>query len=670
MTTVLPNPEQQKAILHTQGPLLILAGAGSGKTRVLTLRIVHLIKQGVPANAILAVTFTNKAAKEMENRVQSLLSVEKKPWISTFHAYTVRVLRQECEILGFRPNFSIYSTTDQLSLYKQILKKRKLDDTHQAEEALREISLTKSIPLSPEAFIHQVPDRPEIALIYQDYQESLKAFNALDFDDLLCHTLTLFQNYPEILQKYQREFQYILIDEYQDTNPVQFELVSLLARPHRNLCVVGDDDQGIYSFRGARSDNLSLFQKNYPEARLIKLEQNYRSSNQILKAANLLIQGNSNRIEKKLWSKNPDGPPLHLIEAHDEREEATRVCSHLIQQKTLHRKPFDHYAILFRTNAQTRLFEEELRRNQIPYQVIGGTKFYDRREIRDILSYLSVLFNPRDEVSLFRIINVPARGIGTTSLQKLNAICLRSKQGVFQVLKTIEFYSEIPALAQKGMRDFVELLLDCQQEIHSKGLVEMTTNLIEKIHYKEELYQSCKDAPEAERRYDNVLELLNGMAYFLKTTDDPSLANYLKSVALYLEEPESATATKAQEGKVTLITLHACKGLEFPSVYMVGLEEELLPHFRSLTPQDIAEERRLCYVGITRAMHSLTLSYAKKRQQRNRTSQQRFRSRFLDEIEKELKQATPALNASEKQALIEDSLAKMRAILFKTEEKR
>lgn len=664
MSVLLPNSEQNKAIEQTEGPVLVLAGAGSGKTRVITLRIVHLLKKGIPSERILAVTFTNKAAQEMVERVEAMVPLTSKPLISTFHSYCCRLLRKECTRLGFRPNFSIYSTADQLSLLRQILQQLKLENLR-AEEVLSEISLAKSHALTPQAFQEKYPDRSSTAQIYSKYQESLSAYNSMDFDDLLLHSVEIFKRFPEARKKHQAEFLYIMIDEYQDTNPVQFELVAILSEPHQNLCVVGDDDQGIYSFRGAQTDNLFLFQQKYPQTIVIKLEENYRSTNQILQASNLLIQNNENRIQKKLWSKKPDGPPLRLIEARDEREEAKKVCEELTKHQMMKNRSLDQYALLFRTNAQTRLFEEEFRKRGVRYQLIGGTKFYDRKEIRDFLSYLSVINNCRDELSLFRIINFPARGIGTLTLQKMNQLCLQKNKGLFELMEQIAFHGDIPAQAQKGIEQFVTLIEKCLQLEKTAGLSKMAEFLVEAIQFQQEIQKNSKNFQEAEKRWSNVLELLNGIKQFEETEKKPDLAEYMRNMVLFLND-DFQKEKGVKEGKVTLITLHACKGLEFPHVFMVGMEEDLLPHFRSTTPKEIAEERRLCYVGITRAKESLLFSYAKQRMQQNRTVL-RLRSRFLDEIETELTTEELEWDDTQKEAVRQRSLEQMRAILFKKE---
>ncbi|MEK7483675.1 MAG: UvrD-helicase domain-containing protein [Planctomycetota bacterium] len=659
MTFIL-NPEQQQAVLQTTGPLLILAGAGSGKTRVITIRIVHLLKNGVPSERIWAVTFTNKAAQEMIERIGKMVPLTAKPYLSTFHSYCCRVLRKEGGALGFRPNFSIYTTPDQSSLLKQTIQTLKL--TLDPDEALSEISLCKSRGMTSSRFREHYPERP-LGQVYEQYQKSLAAYNAMDFDDLLLHTVELFKQFPEVLKRHQDEFSHIMIDEYQDTNPVQFELVALLSQPHQNLCVVGDDDQGIYSFRGAQTDNLTLFQKQYPQAKLIKLEQNYRSTNQILRASNLLIQNNTGRIQKKLWSKKPDGVPIRLLEARDEREEAKRVCDELLKHRAITKTSLDHYALLFRTNAQTRLFEEEFRKRGVQYHLIGGTKFYDRKEIRDVLSYFSVITNSRDELSLFRIINFPTRGIGTTSLQKMNQLSLHTKKGIFELMETVHQYPEISGTAQKGIQEFIDLIRHCRRLEKQQGLTAMGEYLLKAIHLQKELEQNSENSQESERRWSNVVELLNGMKHYETTEPEPNLSEYMRSMALFLNNDFQKEKDVIEE-RVTLITLHACKGLEFPHVFMVGMEEDLLPHFRSTLPHEIAEERRLCYVGITRAMESLTLSFARQRMQRNR-SVVRLRSRFLDEIEEELSTAEPVWTPEQKEAVRQDSLAQIRAMLFK-----
>ncbi|HEY8344467.1 MAG TPA: DNA helicase PcrA [Bacillota bacterium] len=627
------NPAQQEAVSHTEGPLLILAGAGSGKTRVLTYRIAYLLAKGVPPAQILAVTFTNKAAQEMKERVVNLVGpVAERIWISTFHAACVRILRQDGTCLGLDKNFVIYDTQDQLIVVKEAMRELNLSEKNFNPRAiLSSISKAKNELVGPEDYQNKAADfwTQAVAKIYPLYQKNLQKNSAVDFDDLIMYTVKLLAEFPEVLQEYQERFRYILIDEYQDTNHAQYNLVKLLAAKYRNLCVVGDDDQSIYSFRCADIRNILEFEKDYPEVMIVKLEQNYRSTQKILQAANEVIRNNSYRKAKTLWTENEPGDPATLYQAADEREEARWVTQEI---EDLRKAGYSYgdIGLLYRINAQSRTFEEALIQKGIPYKVVGGLRFYDRKEIRDILAYLRLIYNLQDRVSLRRIINTPKRGIGQATVERLIGFLDDTGLPLLEGLSQIGQAGILPSRAVNLLNKFYYFLLEMVQLRETSGVSHLTKEILEKSGYLQEL--QAEDTVEAKSRLENLDEFLALTTEFEKESDDKSLGGFLETVALVAEADQY---DQEQEG-VTLMTIHSAKGLEFPVVFLVGMEEGIFPHSRSLMESaELEEERRLCYVGMTRAKKRLYLTYAAMRNLYGGT-QYSIPSRFLGEISPEL----------------------------------
>ncbi|MGE5549347.1 MAG: DNA helicase PcrA [Bacteroidota bacterium] len=625
------NEAQKEAVCHTEGPLLILAGAGSGKTRVLTYRIAYLLHRGVPPDAVLAVTFTNKAAGEMRKRVEALVGPNaQRIWVGTFHATCARLLRQEGREIGLDPRFTIYDTQDQLAAVKEAMGTIDLSEKNfPVRSVLGAIGAAKNSLLDPADYERTAADfwAKNVARVYHAYQEVLRRCKALDFDDLLTEAVRLFQTRPGVLGRYQDRWRYILIDEYQDTNHAQYALVKLLAQKHRNICVVGDDDQSIYGFRQADIRNILEFERDYPEARVIKLEQNYRSTATILNAANEVIRHNRGRKSKRLWTENAEGAPVTLHRAQDERLEAVFVVDEiqrLVREEG--RSPAD-FALLYRTNAQSRPFEEILIQRGLPYRVIGGLRFYERKEIRDILAYLRLLGNPADVMSFRRVVNLPRRGIGEATVEKVIGFALAGGMDLHAALAAADGIPGLTAKVREALKAFGRTVA----EIAASGLsvLEMTRRLLEETGYLAEL--RAERTPEAEARLENIDEFLALTAQFGRESDDPSLNAFLEMVALVAEvdnyEPEADA--------LVLMTLHAAKGLEFPVVFLAGMEEGIFPHARSVETGDIEEERRLCYVGITRARDRLYLTHAGMRTIYGETRPS-FPSRFLREIPPEL----------------------------------
>lgn len=607
------NKEQALAVQTTDGPMLILAGAGSGKTKVLTCRIAHLLQQEVVPYRILAITFTNKAAAEMRERVDRMAGeAAKDVWLFTFHAFCARLLRRDIDKLeGYGNNFAIYDTSDAQNVVKQVLKEMNLDEKRfQPAGLCARISSAKNQLLSPVDYAKAANDfyEEKAAQIYASYQEKLRQNNALDFDDLLLLTVQLLQENTEVREKYQDKFQYIMVDEYQDTNHVQYLLTKLLAGKHRNICVVGDADQSIYGWRGADIQNILDFEKDYPDAKLIKLEQNYRSTQVILDAANAVIENNTGRKPKNLWTDNGTGREITYFQAMDERDEARFVIEQLqcLQQKENMR--LGDIAVLYRTNTQSRVFEEMLIKSGISYNMVGGTKFYERKEIKDILAYLRVIFNPNDSLSLLRIINVPRRGIGDATLGRLQAYAAENGLHLFEVLSNA---AAVPGLNSRFVGKLDELsgiifeLMGEAEEVPVKQLIE---DVMQRTGYLEEL-QLSKNVQD-QSRVDNLMELLSVTEDFAKGGEENTLENFLANVALVSDIDDAELG----EDAVTLMTLHSAKGLEFPVVFLAGMEEGIFPHARTLMDEEeIEEERRLCYVGITRAEKYLFMSNARMR---------------------------------------------------------
>lgn len=633
------NKEQLDAVQTINGPMLILAGAGSGKTKVLTCRIAHLLQQGVRPYRILAITFTNKAAAEMRERVDRMAGAAARDvWLFTFHAFCARLLRYELENLkGYANNFAIYDTSDSKNLIKQVLKEMNLDEKRFPLPAIiSHISNAKNALLLPDAYAREASGyyEQQVAKIYDAYQKKLQANNAVDFDDLLLLALRLLQENPAVREKYQRKFDYLMVDEYQDTNHAQYLLTKLLAAGHRNICVVGDADQSIYGWRGADIQNILDFEKDYPDAKLVKLEQNYRSTQVILDAANAVIDNNSGRKPKNLWTANGNGSEIIYYQANDERDEARYVIENMQKLQLNEGAKLGDMAVLYRTNAQSRVFEEMLIKSGIAYTMVGGTKFYERKEIKDALAYLRLIFNPSDSLSLLRIINVPRRGIGDATLARLQEYANASGQTLFEVVTNA---ADVPGLASRfanKLDELSELLFELMGEAADVPVKQLLDDVLLKTGYLEEL-QSSKD-PQDESRVENLKEMLSVTEEFAvkckRNGEEPTLENFLADVALVADIDDAELGEEA----VTLMTLHSAKGLEFPDVFLVGMEEGIFPHSRTLmNDNEIEEERRLCYVGITRAEKHLFLSNARTRTIYGRT-QYYTPSRFLQEVPRNL----------------------------------
>lgn len=635
------NKEQLDAVQTINGPMLILAGAGSGKTKVLTCRIAHLLQQGVRPYRILAITFTNKAAAEMRERVDRMAGAAARDvWLFTFHAFCARLLRYELENLnGYANNFAIYDTSDSKNLIKQVLKEMNLDEKRFPLPAIiSHISNAKNALLLPDAYAREASGyyEQQVAKIYDAYQKKLQANNAVDFDDLLLLALRLLQENPAVREKYQRKFDYLMVDEYQDTNHAQYLLTKILAAGHRNICVVGDADQSIYGWRGADIQNILDFEKDYPDAKLVKLEQNYRSTQVILDAANAVIDNNSGRKPKNLWTANGNGSEIVYYQANDERDEARYVIENMQKLQLNEGAKLGDMAVLYRTNAQSRVFEEMLIKSGIAYTMVGGTKFYERKEIKDALAYLRLLYNPHDSLSLLRIINVPRRGIGDATLARLQEYANVSGQTLFEVVTNA---ADVPGLASRFVNkldELSELLFELMGEAADVPVKQLLNDVLLKTGYLEEL-QSSKD-PQDESRVENLKEMLSVTENFAvkceRNGEEPTLENFLADVALVADIDDAELG----EDAVTLMTLHSAKGLEFPNVFLVGMDEGIFPHSRTLmndNDNEIEEERRLCYVGITRAEKHLFLSNARMRTVYGRP-QDYTPSRFLQEVPRNL----------------------------------
>jgi DNA helicase II / ATP-dependent DNA helicase PcrA len=631
------NEQQQKAVKATDGPLLIMAGAGSGKTRVLTHRIAYLMveKQVAPWN-ILAITFTNKAAREMKDRVRGLMGgVADDIWISTFHSMCVRILRRDIDRIGMNRNFSILDTTDQQSVIKQILKDKNMDTKKFDFRAiLGTISSAKNELLTAEDFTKAAGGFYDqtVAEVYTEYQRRLRKNQALDFDDLIMTTIQLFQRVPEVLEYYQRKFQYIHVDEYQDTNRAQYMLVKQMASRFRNLCVVGDSDQSIYRWRGADIANILSFEKDYPNANVIFLEQNYRSTKRILQAANGVIEKNSNRKPKNLWTENPEGNKINYLRADNEQGEAQFVAGKINEMTREASRKFSDIAILYRTNAQSRVMEEVLLKSNIQYSIVGGIKFYDRKEIKDILAYLRLIANPDDDISLRRVINVPKRGVGASSLDKVADYAAMNDLSMFEALQEIEQIGLSPKIT-KAIKEFRDLINNYTQMQEYLSVTELVEEVLDKTGYREML--QAEKSIESQSRLENIDEFLSVTKNFEEKNDDKSLVGFLTDLALVADIDSLDDKEEAQD-TVTLMTLHSAKGLEFPVVFLLGLEEGVFPHSRSLMDEEeMEEERRLAYVGITRAENELYLTNAQMRTLFGRTNMNPV-SRFITEIPADL----------------------------------
>ena len=629
------NREQQQAVQHTEGPLLILAGAGSGKTKVLTVRIAYLLAQGVNPYEILAITFTNKAAKEMKSRVEGLVGdVANRIWLSTFHSFCAKFLRFELDnFLGYNSNFTIYDTSDSQVVIKAALKALNLDDKYYPVGAMiSAISDAKNKLMFASDYRKQARDfyQQKVADVYEYYERELRKNNALDFDDLLLVAVKLLQSNAAVLEKYSKRFKYVMIDEYQDTNHAQYLLAYLLSSHWKNIAVVGDADQSIYAWRGADIQNILDFEKDYPNCTSIKLEQNYRSTKIILDAANAVIDNNEGRPEKNLWTDKVEGAKIQHFTAQSEHEEAAFIGDTIVKKHDIHGVPYGDMAILYRTNAQSRVLEEALIKRALPYTMVGGTKFYDRKEIKDVLAYLRVLYNPFDDLSLLRIINVPKRSIGATTVSKLQDYARENGTSLFMTLTQLHLVDTIKGKTKEKLEEFGILIFTLVAQMDDKSVLDILEAILDRTGYLAQLEESTD--PQDQARAENIGELLSVAKDFQDTNPTGTVEDFLEQVALV----NDVDSFEQEESKVTLMTLHAAKGLEFPIVFLGGLEEGLFPHSRTLmNPEEIEEERRLAYVGITRAEKELYISNATTRTVFGRTSSY-LPSRFIDEIPAEL----------------------------------
>ena len=653
------NREQKEAVMETEGPLLLLAGAGSGKTRCITHRIAYLIDEcGVKPWNILAITFTNKAAGEMRERVDKLVGFgADQVWVSTFHSLCVRILRRHIDRLGFENGFTIYDADDQKTVMKGICKRLNIDTkTYKERVLLGAISSAKNELISVREYELDAANdfgKAVYAKAYREYQETLQKNNALDFDDLIVKTVELFKNCPEILDSYQERFQYIMVDEYQDTNTAQFELVKLLAQKYRNLCVVGDDDQSIYKFRGANIRNILDFEKYFPEAKVIKLEQNYRSTQSILDAANAVISNNEGRKDKALWTDRGAGNKIHFRSFDNAYEEAEFIAEDICKKVKKEGAAYKDCAVLYRTNAQARLLEERMIMEGVPYNVVGGTNFYARAEIKDILAYLKTVDNGRDEVAVRRILKVPKRGIGETTVEKLEDYAQMRDIGLYDAMELADEIMSLGKTAAK-IRSFVQLIRGFRKEVLTLSVAELIQHIVEKIGYAEYLQDNYDE--DGDDRLENVEELITKAVNYQETHEEPNLTDFLAEVALVAEIDNVAE----DDNRVLLMTLHSAKGLEFPNVYLAGMEDGLFPSYMTIMSDDhsdIEEERRLAYVGITRAMNDLTITYARMRMTRGETQYNPL-SRFVREIPEDLLDDTvPARKtSSESREMLENLL--------------
>lgn len=631
------NPEQEQAVKATEGPLLIMAGAGSGKTRVLTHRIAYLVvEKDVYPSKILAITFTNKAAREMRNRIDGLLGngTGDRMWVSTFHSMCVRILRRDIDRIGYSKSFSILDTSDQLTVIKRILKDQNIDPKkYDPRSMLNAISSAKNECIDAATFQSQAnqfnPFEKTAAEVYTAYDKRLRKNQSLDFDDLIMTTLTLFKRVPEVLEFYQNKFQYIHVDEYQDTNKAQYDLVQMLAKKFGNLCVVGDSDQSIYRWRGADIQNIMSFEKDYPQARVIMLEQNYRSTQRILKAANDVIVNNTGRYPKELRTENKSGEPIRVYKAYDEQQEAQFVVKTIQEIMETDGRTLNDFAILYRTNAQSRVMEEVLVKSNMGYTIVGGTKFYDRKEIKDLLAYLRLIANNEDDLSLSRVINEPKRNIGATSFERMARFAIEQDRSIFDALQEVDFMG-LPARAANEAAKFHALIDGFTKMQEFLSVTELVEQVLDKTGYRNMLRN--EKTIEAESRLENIEEFLSVTKAFEERSDDKSLVTFLTDLALISDLDKLGSEEDESKGNIVLMTMHAAKGLEFPVVFIVGMEENVFPHSRSIGDTDeMEEERRLAYVGITRAEERLYLTCAQSRTLFGRSGYNNP-SRFIAEI--------------------------------------
>lgn len=630
------NPAQKEAVLKTEGPVLILAGAGSGKTRVLTTRIAHLMQnKGVHPSNILAITFTNKAANEMKERVEETIDSDVKDmWITTFHSCCVRMLRKDINRIGYNRSFVIYDSSDQVTLVKDCLKELNLSDkAFEPKVVISYISGAKDKLLTPKEYkdMHRSDARmSKIADVYTLYQDRLKRNSALDFDDLIIKTVELLKSEESVLAYYRSKFRYIMVDEYQDTSKAQYEFIKLLAKEHQNICVVGDDDQSIYGWRGADIRNILEFERDYDDVHVVKLEQNYRSTQVILDAANTVISNNIERKRKKLWSEQKEGEKIKIQVTADEMEEADFVADNIWRIHRKENKPFKDFAVLYRANAQARAIEDALNRSQIPYNIYGGTKFYERKEIKDLVAYLRLLQNVQDDISLKRIINVPKRGIGLRTIEKIEDRASLRQESIFSVLLDVDTNSDISTKARANINGFVDLVGTLRVIKDAYSVSKLIEKVLDVTGYLDELEKDKSE--EAQDRIDNLKEFISIAIEFENSSEEKDLETFLTNVAL-----TSSASEDEENDRVSLMTIHTSKGLEFPVVYLVGMEEGLFPisrAVRSMSESDIEEERRLCYVGITRAKKELFMTLTKKRTLYGKTNPS-IQSRFMEELPEE-----------------------------------
>ena len=667
------NPEQESAVRTTEGPLLILAGAGTGKTRVIIARVAYLLAQGVDPGCVLAVTFTNKAAEEMRERLEGIVekAQAKKVTMSTFHALCVRILRMDIERLGYKKNFSIYDEGDQMGMLKKIItrtaaKDEKLDP-NVAKNLISKAKNNGWREASPG------DEQSLVGAVFARYQAELKTLNAVDFDDLLLLTVKLLAEHAEVRERWHRKFRYLMVDEFQDTNRLQLELVTMIAKPppglagagghSPNVCVVGDDDQSIYGWRGAEVSNILEFEAHFPNPTVVKLEQNYRSTNAILNTANKLIKNNPRRRPKQLWSARGDGSKVRVVQMSDDRQEAEFISNEIAQRQVTEHAKWEDFAILFRMNAQARLIETNLRALKIPYRVIGGKSFFDRREIKDLLAYASCLLNTDDDVSLLRIVNTPARGISATTIERATELSARKRCSVFAALRDPEFHAELTTRAAAAIGAFAELLDGFETRLNQPlaDHAAILRELIAKVGYVDDLRRTCKTPEESLGRENNVNEMMKSFDVYQARSSD-GLRGFLDEMLLRVEREED---DEGEGSGVTLITLHAAKGLEFPHVYLIGLEEGLLPHDRSKVEGTVDEERRLLYVGITRAQESLALTWCRSRIKYG-SAMPGHASSFIKELPPEWiehRDAAQILNAPVERASAENRFAAMKAML-------
>jgi len=630
------NPQQRAAVETIAGPVLVLSGAGTGKTRTVTYRIAHMLAKGIAPEHILAVTFTNKAAREMVDRVKQLVGkAVRRMHVSTFHSFGLRLVREHAAELGLRPQFSIYDAHDQLALVKKALRAVSVTwKNYRPEDILFRMNAARTIDGGIEPDGSDSVENAIISSVWQTYRQTLRTCNAVDFEDLLLMPVRLLKSHRAVLEKCRAQFTHILVDEYQDTNSLQFELIHLLGRKHKNVCVVGDDDQSIYGWRGAEVRNILDFERHFPGAKVIRLEENYRSTSVILDAANAVIHKNTERKEKKLWTKRKGGRPLRIMVAPDDATEAEMIVADIIAHCGEHHCPFGSYALLMRMNTQARPFEDALRRYKIPYTIVGGMQFYDRKEIRDFLAYLRVIANTQDEEALLRVINTPPRAVGEGTVQKLNEFAHGRGIGLYAALGAIRECPDLKKAALTGLEQFSSLVEEARSMVTTAQAAPsaVARGLWAKLGYERELETVLRTPEDVAERMANVESLIDGIVHFEQQTPGATIEEFLRQIALLNNDDDE----ELKDGRLAVMTIHASKGLEFPQVYLVGVEHGVMPHSRSIEEKDgEAEERRLFYVAITRARNELTISYPRARMKYGKL-EPRKPSEFLDDLPPEL----------------------------------